>query len=229
MAVLVLPEVRQGQAPTRRHPARAAGGAGHHGHVGSQPQDHPSPQSHYAPMLLCQADEVSRGSCHVSDTSVRQVQGKRADTVGHSISTQHSYCYCVGLSIFLGLQRQHMRGTIFGMWGMTNSIRAISARSPQKKCYAYPRCTFLSNSGAAGQGGNLRHCERVFFNMRLVAPTCLLLEEKSPLLSDIPVLCYRRAEEHASLETRQDGQTVRRSCASTTPRTVGMPMVGRLV
>jgi len=183
MAVLVLPEVRQGQAPTRRHPARAAGGAGHHGHVGSQPQDHPSPQSHYAPMLLCQADEVSRGSCHVSDTSVRQVQGKRA----------------------------------------------ISARSPQKKCYAYPRCTFLSNSGAAGQGGNLRHCERVFFNMRLVAPTCLLLEEKSPLLSDIPVLCYRRAEEHASLETRQDGQTVRRSCASTTPRTVGMPMVGRLV
>ena len=155
--------------------------------------------------------------------------GKRPDTVGHSISTQHSYCYCVGLSIFLGLQRQHMRGTIFGMWGMTNSIRAISARSPQKKCYAYPRCTFLSNSGAAGQGGNLRHCERVFFNMRLVAPTCLLLEEKSPLLSDIPVLCYRRAEEHASLETRQDGQTVRRSCASTTPRTVGMPMVGRLV
>jgi hypothetical protein len=172
-----------GPSSYKAPPRRAAGGAGHHGHVGSQPQDHPSPQSHYAPMLLCQADEVSRGSCHVSDTSVRQVQGKRA----------------------------------------------ISARSPQKKCYAYPRCTFLSNSGAAGQGGNLRHCERVFFNMRLVAPTCLLLEEKSPLLSDIPVLCYRRAEEHASLETRQDGQTVRRSCASTTPRTVGMPMVGRLV
>ena len=56
----------------------------------------------------------------------------RPDTVGHSISTQHSYCYCVGLSIFLGLQRQHMRGTIFGMWGMTNSIRPFTLYLPHR-------------------------------------------------------------------------------------------------
>jgi hypothetical protein len=52
------------------------------------------------------------------------------DTVGHSISTQHGYCYCVGFTRFLGLQRQHMRGTIFGIWGMTNSIRADTVRGP---------------------------------------------------------------------------------------------------
>jgi putative transposase len=32
------------------------------------------------------------------------VEKYRPDTVGHSISTQHGYCYCVGFSRFLGLQ-----------------------------------------------------------------------------------------------------------------------------
>ena len=50
------------------------------------------------------------------------VRVKRRDTVGHAISTPHGYCYCGGFSRFLGLQRPHMRGTIFGIWGMTNSI-----------------------------------------------------------------------------------------------------------
>jgi hypothetical protein len=52
------------------------------------------------------------------------------DTVGHALSTRHGYYDCVGFSMFLGLQRQHMRGTIFGIWGMTNSIRADTVGQP---------------------------------------------------------------------------------------------------
>jgi hypothetical protein len=52
----------------------------------------------------------------------------RADIVGHSVSTRHGYCYCAGFLGFLSLQRQHIRGTIFGIWGMTNSIRAFFVR-----------------------------------------------------------------------------------------------------
>jgi hypothetical protein len=68
----------------------------------------------------------SEGSCASATKAQALSAEKRADTVGHSIPTQHGYCSCVGLSIFLGLQRQHMQGTIFGMWGMTNSIRALT-------------------------------------------------------------------------------------------------------
>ena len=50
-------------------------------------------------------------------------------TVGHSVSTRRGYCYCIGFTRFWSLPRQHMRGTIFGMWGMTNSIRPLLAQS----------------------------------------------------------------------------------------------------
>ena len=83
---------------------------------------------------LRQRSQADTDSWHgLFDTQADPVEGvfslshKRADTVGHPISTQHGYCYYVGFARFLGLQRQHMRGTIFGMWGMTNSIRAFFA------------------------------------------------------------------------------------------------------
>ena len=49
----------------------------------------------------------------------------RPDTVSHSLSTPHRCCHCAGFSMLLGLQRRHMRGTICGTSGLTNSIRTV--------------------------------------------------------------------------------------------------------
>ena len=51
-----------------------------------------------------------------------------------------------------------------------------------EKTYACQICIFLFNAGAAGKGGNPRHCEKVFFNMRLYIAFCLVsIVEKKKL------------------------------------------------
>ena len=44
------------------------------------------------------------------------------DTIGHSLSTRHGYCYGFEYLRFLRLQQLPLRGTIFGTWGLTNRI-----------------------------------------------------------------------------------------------------------
>jgi hypothetical protein len=52
---------------------------------------------------------------------------KRWDTLGEPLSMEHG-CHCgVGLSMFLGLQQRHRRGTIFGTSECANNIPSFSS------------------------------------------------------------------------------------------------------
>jgi hypothetical protein len=52
---------------------------------------------------------------------------KRWDTLGEPLSMEHG-CHCgVGLSMFLGLQQRHRRGTIFGTSECANTIPSFSS------------------------------------------------------------------------------------------------------
>src|SRR5262249_24499761 len=44
------------------------------------------------------------------------------DTVAHSISTRYRRDCRIGFSRLLSLQRRYVRGIIFGIWGLSNSI-----------------------------------------------------------------------------------------------------------
>jgi hypothetical protein len=59
----------------------------------------------------------------VSTVQVPQGEAKRADTVDHPLSKLHGYYDYVRFQRFLGLQRRHIRSTIFGIGTLTNSIR----------------------------------------------------------------------------------------------------------
>ena len=72
------------------------------------------------------ADDVKKRLVQERDVSARHGQDKRADTVGHSISTSHRCFHCAEFLVLLGLQLRHMRGTIVGTLRMTNSIRALT-------------------------------------------------------------------------------------------------------
>jgi hypothetical protein len=65
-------------------------------------------------------EQLNQGLMAFRATGVENI---RPDTVGQPISTRYGCCCCFGFFRFLGLQRRHMRGTIFGTWGFANSNR----------------------------------------------------------------------------------------------------------
>jgi len=72
--------------------------------------------------------------------------------------------------------------------GISVNHTGVCCTVPAEKMVCVSKVCLLSNAGAAGKGGNPRHCERVFFHMRLVDAMGLVIPDNHLLLSDIPML-----------------------------------------